>query len=521
MPVDIVIVGAGPTGLMLACELALAGVRPFVLDRLPEPSGLPKANGLVGQIVRHLDQRGLLDTFGADAPIAGPAPFYQFAGLPLDLRETAPSPLHLLVLPQERLERLLGARAAELGVHIRRGHELIHVAHDERAVTAQVHGPDGPYRLSARYLVGCDGTHSRVREQAGIGFPTLTGDQLTRQGEVTLPASMHVADTGELDVPGLGRLPAGFTRTPTGTFGYGSFRPGSCRIAVTESTPPPAATEQPLTLDELRAAVRRVLGTDLPMSDARWLSRIPATSGLADRYRAGRILLAGDAAHDFATGGSALNTGLGDALGLGWKLATRIHGRAPDTLLDTHHTERHTAGAHMLALSRAEAALQAPGVQIDALRDLFGDLLDHHPVRRHIAQLLNDAAVTYDMPGAPPHPLLGRPVPDLTLHTDREPTRLAVLLRHARPVLLDLTADPRLREAAGPWLDRIDLVTGRPTDPPVPAHILLIRPDGYVAWAADRFTPADTDPLHTALTTWFGAPHRTRRTGAGPRITPG
>ncbi|TMR24316.1 FAD-dependent oxidoreductase [Nonomuraea turkmeniaca] len=507
MSTGVVVVGGGPVGLMLAAELSLAGIRPVVLERLREPGDVPKANGLVGQIVQVLDYRGLLERFSAGAQFAGPAPYFQFGALPLDLRRLGTSPLHLLPIPQPRLERLLSERARELDVDLRPGHELTALRQDDDGVTADVRGPQGDYRLRTRYLVGCDGAHSLVRRLAGIGFPGTTGREVARFGDVTLPASVIVPGTGDLDLPWAGRVAPGFTRTETGVFAFSSFRPGVHRVAALEWGEPAADRGGPISLEELQAAVRRVLGADLPVERPHWLSRVRANSRQAERYRAGRILLAGDAAHAIsAFGGPALNVGLQDAVNLSWKLAAQVGGCAPPGILDTYHAERHPVAARVLMHTQAQSALMAPGPEISALRELFGDLLGTDGVLRGIAELLHGSDVRYDMDGARPHPLTGGLAPDLPLVTDGGTTRVARLLHAARPVVLDLAGRSCVREAALPWTDRVDIVSAHPGEGR-PADSLLIRPDAYVAWAAPPGEADDQvrDGLRRALTRWFGA----------------
>jgi 2-polyprenyl-6-methoxyphenol hydroxylase-like FAD-dependent oxidoreductase len=515
---DVVIAGAGPTGLMLASELLLAGVRPVVLDRLPEPSQVPKGNGLIGQIVPMLDYRGLLDRFRAEATYAGPVPRFGFGQVELDLGRLGTSPLHILAIPQRRLERLLADRVAELGGSVRREQELTGLAQDDDGVTLELRGPSGPdgvETLRTRYLVGCDGAHSLVRKQAGIGFPGFTSSELSRIGRVRLPDELIVPGTGEIDVPGFGRVtPVQRHSTPRGGYSIAPLAAldktaprGLYIVFTSEENGQPASSAQdgPMTLDELSASFRRVLGADLPMSDPQWLTRTVGNSRQADRYRADRVLVAGDAAHLVGLGG-ALNTGLMDAINLGWKLAAEVRGSAPDGLLDTYHDERHLAGSRAVMQARAQKALSGKDEAAAALRELMGELLRYDEPLRHVGELLEGADVRYPMPGngAWPHPLVGGFAPDLAVDTSDGRTRVAELLRPGHGVLLDFTPDATAASAAAS-ATHVTHVAARMPEPPAPA--LLIRPDGYVAWAGTPPSPGSPDPLGglpTALAAWFG-----------------
>ncbi|MFY9926668.1 MAG: FAD-dependent monooxygenase, partial [Streptosporangiaceae bacterium] len=503
-----IIVGAGAAGLMLAGELCLAGVRPLVLERQPRLRDTPKANGFNGQIVELLRYRGLLERVEAASgrPI-GPAPEAPFGGVQLDFSHLADPPLWAVHLPQPRLERLLDEHARELGAGIRRGHEVTGVSQDEATVTADVHGPEGPYRVTARYLVGCDGAHSRVRDAARIPFPGTTYPEVNRLAQVTVPDSVTRLDGGDLDVPGLGRIRAGFTRTDRGVFGFGSLTSGVLLLQTTEDEPAEVDDDAPMTLTELQDSIRRVLGAELPLGEVTRLSRYGFQARQAERYRDGRILLAGDAAHQFPATGIGINVGMLDAVNLAWKLAADIGGWAPPGLLDTYHDERHFAGARALLQTQAQVALrrgQDPAAQ--ALRELFGELLaDEQPLRR-MGALIAGTSISYPMPGTSQHALTGAFAPDLTLRTDQGATSVAELMHTARPVLLDLADRPDLRETARDWRHRIDIHTAR-TDHR-PADVLLIRPDAYIAWAATTGEPAGTaaPALRAALRSWFGTP---------------
>jgi 2-polyprenyl-6-methoxyphenol hydroxylase-like FAD-dependent oxidoreductase len=505
---DVIIVGAGPAGLMLAGELCLAGVRPLVLERQPRLREAPKANGFNGQIVELMRYRGLLDRVEAASgrPVR-PAPAAPFGGVHLDFSHLADPPIWAVHLPQPRLERLLDEHARELGADIRRGHEVAGVSQDDATVTADVRGPHGPGRMTARYLAGCDGAHSRVRETAGIPFPGTTYPEVNRLGQVTLPDSVTRLDNGDLDVPGLGRIRAGFTRTDRGVFGFGPLASGLLLIQTTEDEPAGVDDDAPMTLTELQDSIRRVLGAELPLGEVTRLSRYGFQARQAQRYRDGRILLAGDAAHQFPATGIGINFGMLDAVNLAWKLAADIHGWAPPGLLDTYHSERHFAGSRALLQTQAQVALRRgddPAAQ--ALRELFLEVLaDEQPLRR-IGALIAGTGIRYPMPGVGQHALAGTFAPDLTLRTGRGAASLAELMHTARPVLLDLAGRADLRETAGGWQHRIDIHTAETEHRP--ADALLIRPDAHLAWAAAIGEPAGTaaPALREALSCWFGAP---------------
>jgi 2-polyprenyl-6-methoxyphenol hydroxylase-like FAD-dependent oxidoreductase len=483
---DVVIAGAGPTGLMLACELRLAGIRPVVLERLAGPTGLSKALGLVGRAVDTLDYRGLLGRFQEQAAVAIPNAAH-FALIPLDLARAGDLGLRGVFIQQAATEEILTSRAVDLGVQIRRGCELTALAQDPDGVSVQFTGPDGDGTLRARYLVGCDGGTSTVRQQAGIDFPGLPPTLVLRLGDVTLEPGVTPGDLPDLRVPVI-PLGAGFYR-----------------VITTEPFPADLDRHAPMTLEELRASIRRVNGSDLPISGARWVSRFTDASRQAARYRAGRVLVAGDAAHiHLPAGGPGLNAGLQDAVNLGWKLAAQVQGWAPPGLLDSYHRERHAEGEHVLLHTRAQGALvgaPADG-RIAALRELLAQLLQYQQPLRHVIALMYGLDTRYDTGAASPHPLAGRWAPDLALTAPSGDTSVAELLHPGHGVLLDLTADGAFARAGHDWRDRVDIRTAQCPSSPAPA--LLIRPDGYVAWAATG--AQETSALRDALATWFGTP---------------
>ncbi|BBX62149.1 FAD-dependent oxidoreductase [Mycobacterium saskatchewanense] len=497
---DIVISGAGPNGLMLACELALAGVRPVVLDKLPGPSPEPKANGLVGQVVRMLDMRGLYRAFTGDPTHPQPAGGWIFAAMTLNFQSVPDNPMYAMAIPQPRLVRLLEKRARDLGVDLRWGNELTALRHDPESVGLTVSSPGSDYRITAGHLVGADGGRSPVRKAVGIDFPGTTLDVVGRLAHVHVPAELRRADGG-IDIPGFGPLPFGHTRLDTGGVIYAEFEPGQSLFGTMEFGPP--VEETPMSLAEVFASARRVLGVDVPFGEPKGpgphaLRRVNGQNTRhAAHYRDGRVLLLGDAAHvHSAMGGPGLNLGLQDAMNLGWKLAAHLKGDSPAGLLDTYESERHPVGERVMMHSQAQTALMLPGAEVAALRALLGELFDIHDVAKHMAALLAGSDVRYDV--GDDHRLSGWPAPELTLADGR---RLAELLHDARPVLLDLGGG--VGTAARGWADRVDVVRASAVDPPAAA--LLIRPDGYVAWAADAVGPDQEAGLRTALRRWWGA----------------
>ncbi|NMO56650.1 FAD-dependent oxidoreductase [Actinoplanes sp. TBRC 11911] len=482
MEFDVVIAGGGPNGLMLSCELALSGVRPLVLEKRTGELSEQRANGMVGQVVRLFERRGLYQRLTGDGKPPEPAPNFMFAAYPLGLSELSDNPVYTVLVPQRRIEAMLAERALELGVVIEKGRELGGFTQkDDRVVL-----DDG---RETRYLIGADGGHSTVRKLASIDFPGVTTDRtVSRVAHVSVPA--EYVDRGGLRVPGFGVIPPFLhQRTERGLIAYAPFPNGPSMISVsTLNIPEPDA---PFTIEELREAFAYVAGFDIPFGPSDKGDLLRRTSGrntrIADRYRDGRVFLVGDAAHVHgAIGGPGLNLGLQDAANLGWKLAAAVRGWAPEGLLDTYESERRPAAERVTMHTQAQTALVGPGPEITALRVLFGELLSEPSVVRRLAGLIAGSDVTYDM--GETSALAGHFGPDLGEAT-----------RSGRPLLVDNTGT--LAPVAAPWRDRVDVIS-TPLDG---ATALLVRPDCYVAWASREATP-DPAALRRAMTRWFSAP---------------
>lgn len=495
MDADVVIAGAGPTGLMLACELRLAGVDVMVVERLAERTGESRAGGIHSRTLEVLDQRGILDRF---LEVGELQPVGHFSGLYLDFDDAESRHPYPLMILQSAVERLLEEWAGELGVRVRRSSEVTGVDQDASGVTIGLDtARTGPATLRARWLVGCDGGRSTVRRLAGIDFPGT---------EATMTALI-----GDVELPDLREDYIWIRRCAGGDYSAIAFEPGWYRV-ITSEYDRVVDRDEPVTFEQLRESLIRLAGTDFGMTSPRWVSRFNDAARQAARYRQGRVLLAGDAAHiHFPAGGQGLNMGVQDAVNLGWKLASVVHGRAAESLLDTYHAERHPVGERVLHNTRAQSALARPGAQTDALREIVGSLIVFDDVNRRLRDMLTALDVRYATDGD--HPLTGRRVPDADLKSADGATRVYELLHSGRPVLLDLAGDSVLAAVAGAWADRVDLVEARSAQDvwPVPVidevtapAALLVRPDGHVAWAAHPGNALDTAALRTALTTWFG-----------------
>ncbi|MFE7558511.1 FAD-dependent monooxygenase [Kitasatospora sp. NPDC057500] len=483
---DVIVVGGGPTGLMVACELRLHGVGVVVLERRAERGGESRGRGLHARSVEIMDQRGLLERFLAVSEK------FRVGGLFGGVMAPWPESLDTahpygLATPQAVTERLLEERALELGTVVRRGCEVTGLSQDADGVTVEL--ADSAH-LRSRYLVGCDGGRSTVRKALGVGFPGEPATVETLIGDLEL-----AADPAEVAavVERVRRTELRFGVAPDV-----DGRPGVARVIVpADGIAEDRAT--PPTLEEFKARLRAVAGTDFGARTAHWLSRFGDATRQAERYRVGRVLLAGDAAHIHPpTGGQGLNLGVQDAFNLGWKLAAEVDGRAPEGLLDSYHAERHPVGARVLTNTRAQMTLLGSASGPTALRELFTRLMEVEEVNRYVTGMITALDVRYDHePGDAD--LVGRRLRDVLLSGDR---RLYALMYGGRGLLLDRTAGGRF--AVDGWADRVDRVadTGAELDAPA----VLLRPDGHVAWAGD-----DPQGLHAALTRWFGAPGATSR----------
>ncbi|WHT23325.1 FAD-dependent monooxygenase [Crossiella sp. CA-258035] len=492
---DVVVVGGGPVGLMTACELALGGVRPVILERLAEPTGHDRAGVLHTRTVETLAARGLFARFREGNDITEGLPFAGIFSTGIVHEHLDTRHKFSLLVPQSQTERLLTDRAAELGVEIRRGHEVTGLAQNADEVTAEVTGPDGTYQFRGRYLVGCDGGRSSVRRLADMGF---------RGVEASVSALIGYATCQEKN------LPMKWERAKGGIIVLG-FPPegGIGRVVTMEYNRPDVDRDAPATLTELREAVHRVTGREVPLTEpVLWLSRFSDRSGHAEHYRRGRVFVAGDASHvHFPIGGQGLNTGLQDAVNLGWKLAGRIHGWASEAVLDSYQRERQPVAQRVLMNTRAQLALMNPDEQhTTPLRTLVEELLGIEEVNRHLIAMITGTDIRYDLgETAPDHPLAGRFAPDLPLKTADGEVLVSRLLSSGRGVLLDLAGREDLRPLAQDRQDRVEVVAAH-TDEPAPAAALLIRPDGYCAWATDSRERSvdDRDALREAIVHWFG-----------------
>ncbi|MFE5768832.1 monooxygenase [Streptomyces sp. NPDC056485] len=518
MDTDVIVVGAGPTGLMLACELALAGVRTRIVERRDAPQPDSRALTLHPRSVELMDQRGLADRFLA---LGRTVPGWHFAGLGTRLDFSALDSRHAytLFLAQARTEALLEERARELGVEIHRGRESTGVRQDADGVEVDVRGPGGRVEtVRASYAVGCDGGRSIVRREAGIGFPgtdeTLTG---------------VLGDFAAADPEGLARARAeGVLAVP--------LEDGLTRIVLIDPERMRTPAAEPVTLEEFRRSLVRICGSDCGIGRPRWLSRFGNATRLAERYRSGRLLLAGDAAHiHFPAAGQGLNTGLQDAMNLGWKLAAEVNGWAPAGLLDTYHAERHPVGLAVTGNTEVQTLLAelplVPAYQgpAAALRGLLDELLGIEEVNRRLAGLVSGLGIGYPATGPGADPLVGARMPDVPLGIPGSAaTRVYELLHEGRFVLLNLAREQGFGTDGG-WAGRVTAATPagagrvtalasagtgqyRPLTPAGAGHArldgvaeVLVRPDGHIAWATRTAgAAARRAERYEALAAWAG-----------------
>lgn len=480
---EVIVVGAGPVGLLLAGELRLAGADVVVLDKLTAPTTESRASTLHSRTMEILDTRGLLDALGE---IPGD-PSGHFGGIPFGLGLPGPYPGQWKVA-QTRLEEVLGQWAADLGADVRRGHEVTALGVTGDLVTAEARGPDGTTSsFRAAYAVGCDGEHSTVRALGGFDFP---GTDATRE--------LLRADVAGLDIPArrFERLEGGLA--------ISARRPdGVTRVMVHEYGARPRRGQP--SFEEVADTWKRITGEDIGGGTPLWVNSFGDASRQAAHYRRGRLLLAGDAAHQqMPIGGQALNLGLQDAFNLGWKLAAVVAGHGGDALLDSYHEERHAVGQAVQSNIRTQALLLLGGPEVDAVREVFAELTGHEDVRAHLAGMISGLDVRY---GNEPDggPLLGRRLPRAAAVGEEGGTTTFELLRAGRGLLLlapgDEARSEELRAAARPWAGRVRVATAAAGgDEAVAGAAVLVRPDGHVVWSDGA---PGSDPV-AALERWFG-----------------
>ncbi len=497
---DVLVVGAGVAGLMLGTELGLAGVSTVVADALPAPSGQVKGGGVQPRTAEIFDLRGMMEPLlrhGLPSePVSG-----HFGGLPvpLDCRPWHTRHLYPASIPQGRIEKFLTGRLAEYGITVRRGHRLIAVEPDADGVTATVHdhatGTD--LRVRSRYLVACDGAHSTVRTLLGVPFPGLPGTRPAVLADVRLTSVSDLVPAGNGPFATMVRDDGGYW-SMLNPLGDGRYR---FVFGPLEPSEADQRNDRPVSPGEISGALHAVWGGDTELGEIASSSRFSDATRQVERYRVGRVLFAGDAAHIHPPlGGQGLNLGIQDAFNLGWKLAAEVHGRAPDGLLDSYHTERHPVAADVLHHVQAQRVLadRRPSPDVAALRDIVTDLARLPDANRHLAGMVSGLDLRYPMPGDS-HPLLGLRMPDIDLMIDGVPTPMSALMHTGRGLLLDLTGDAHLAEALGDH-HGIDLRRATPGEH-IDVAAVLVRPDGHICWISPT---GDMAGFETALRHWFG-----------------
>ncbi len=489
----VVIAGGGPTGMMLAAELALANVDVAIVERRPDHAlAGSRAGGFHARTIEVLDQRGVADRFLAEGQVAQAAMF----GLTvLDMSDFPTRHPYSLGIWQNKIERIMADWVAELPVRMYYGQDVTGFAQDDTGVDVELAAGEP---LRAQYLVGCDGGRSLVRKRAGIEFPGFDPTQSNLIAEVAVTEQPQLGIRRDATgVHGIGRVDY---EIRDGEIVYSDS--GPVRVMVTEQQLGPGSEP---TLHELREALISVYGTDFGIHNPTWISRFTDMTRQAAAYRVGRVLLAGDSAHvHYPAGGQGLSLGVQDAVNLGWKLALVVNGTALESLLDSYHDERHPVAARALSHTMAQTALQRQDERTKALVGVVSELAKMDEPRRHLAGLISGLDIHYDLGDS--HPLLGRRMPDLDLTTDAGPLRVFELLHNAKPVLLNLGERGHLEIT--PWADRVQLIDARyggPWELPVLGEVaaptaVLIRPDGYVAWVGEQADPG----LPDALRRWFG-----------------
>lgn len=496
---DVIVVGAGPTGLMLACELKLQGIDVALIERRAHgTAGESRAPGINARTMEIFRMRGLAESF---QKLGMSLPAVLFSGMPMNPKAIDPKWPDALILPQHYTERLLAERATELGVCMYWSTELLHFKQDINGVDVLIQSDGQVKTLKTLYVAGCDGGHSAVRKISGVSFNGVD------------PISHWVVADVKLDSPPAKKDSFG-RNTKVGTYQVSSVEPGWYRVNIMKITPP-VDRAAPVTLDELRQAMIEGIGTDYGLSSARWMSRYGDGFRQVESYRHGRVLLLGDAAHTHSpVGGQGLNLGIQDAVNLGWKLALVISGQAPDSLLDSFHEERHAVAAGILQLSKAQTALIKPGGQIDALRSLMQTMIKVPETMFYLSGELSGLGLRYGN-GEGLHPLIGRSIPNLRLSLDSGEVDLFDMMHNGCPIFINFNPGKKslLPEAYRSHVDVINTINNTekkivwrlPVIGDVPALTsLFIRPDGYVAWALAEGEQYLSKDLNMILKRWLG-----------------